>query len=249
MDPGDEKVLTTLWLAEIPDNGDPLSEPEFAGLPAAEAARIARFRQPQDRWHRAVAVWLSHYGLEAVTGQPASRLTLVRDKKGRPGLGSTAFPGDFNISHHGRWVACATVPTGRVGVDIVAAEDFSPALIDGIASPEEKASLAKGRYDPVLSAKLWAAKESYVKMCGTGRSVDPRTLVFDISALRQDHVRLVHPSDTASFTLLPLSGGYWAAVCTTVPQARVAIRPVEWRTAARGFLCPKTVEEPSDREN
>lgn len=98
---------------------------------------------------------------------------------------------DFNISHAGDWVACATTRAGLVGLDIVRTADFadwpdfaaeylSPAEFGFIRSREEPAT---GR----LAARFWAAKEAVLKATGTGFFCDPRALVFDLS----DRVRLV----------------------------------------------------------
>ena len=122
----------------------------------------------------------------------------------------------FNLSHSGDLVLLAwdDAPLG-LDVERWQEEDYE-ALARVSFHPEERAWLSS---DP--SAKnffdLWTLKESYIKMRGTGFSMDPTTFRLVVEGRS---ARLVEPSPVKKnfFRLYGAFDGYSVALCTTVPD-------------------------------
>lgn len=145
-------------------------------LPPGEAARIARFRQAQDRLERQAAHGLLRHLLASRLGRDPAAIVLARDEGGRPFLPGS--PGlDLNLSHGGGWVAVGLSSAGRIGVDVEGAA--RPVDWDGVAPvflhPDE---LATYRTLPIgtrsrLALELWSVKEACLKATGEGLVADP----------------------------------------------------------------------------
>ncbi|WP_048435727.1 4'-phosphopantetheinyl transferase family protein, partial [Methylobacterium platani] len=148
-------------------------------LPPGEAARIARFRQPQDRLERAAAHGLLRHLLAPRLGRDPAGIALARDEGDRPFL--PGQPGlDLNLSHGGGWVAVGLSTVGRIGVDVEAAG--RPVDWDGIAPvflhPGELAAyrtLPAGAR-PRRALEWWSVKEAFLKATGEGLIAEPHTV-------------------------------------------------------------------------
>lgn len=82
----------------------------------------------------------------------------------------------FNISHSGRYVACA-VCDWPVGIDIQVIRPYYPAVARRVYKPEELEQI-KNSADPAAEfTKLWTKKEAYLKMLGCGLITDIKTTV------------------------------------------------------------------------
>lgn len=166
--------------------------PGRLALPADEAARIARFLQPQDRAEREAAHGLLRHLLAPFLGCAPAAIVLARDAFGRPFLAeSTGL--DLNLSHGSGWVAVGLVPGGRIGVDVEGATrpvDWD-ALAPHFMHPAELAAyraLAPGMR-PNRALEIWAVKEACLKAGGQGLSDPPQTvrLIPDPAGWRLTH--------------------------------------------------------------
>jgi 4'-phosphopantetheinyl transferase len=88
---------------------------------------------------------------------------------------------NFNISHSGNWVVCA-INNHEVGIDIEKIDDIDFDIAKSFFSEKEYIDLMKKdinkRKDYFYD--LWTLKESYIKACGKGLSLDLRSFSFRI---------------------------------------------------------------------
>ena len=88
---------------------------------------------------------------------------------------------NFNISHSGNWVVCA-INDHEVGIDIEKIEDIDFDIAKSFFSEKEYIDLMNKdinkRKDYFYD--LWTLKESYIKACGKGLSLDLRSFSFRI---------------------------------------------------------------------
>ena len=88
---------------------------------------------------------------------------------------------NFNISHSGNWVVCA-INDHEIGIDIEKIEDIDFDIAKSFFSEKEYINLMKKdinkRKDYFYD--LWTLKESYIKACGKGLSLDLRYFSFRI---------------------------------------------------------------------
>lgn len=86
---------------------------------------------------------------------------------------------NFNISHSGNWVVCA-INSHEVGIDIEKIEDIDFDIAKSFFSEKEYIDLMNKdinkRKDYFYD--LWTLKESYIKACGKGLSLDLRSFSF-----------------------------------------------------------------------
>lgn len=103
------------------------------------------------------------------TGLPAHTFRRVQEDGKKPTLAGGP-PLHFSVSHSGAWWVCAFGPCA-VGVDI---QEHRPCRREAIARrffhPDEIAWLEERGFDQESFYRLWAAKESYVKLTGGGLS-------------------------------------------------------------------------------
>ncbi len=160
----------------------------LAALPLEDRARIRRFRRAADRRQRVAATLLLRRVLARATGRPEPRLNIRRTPSGRPRLDDLAYNGDFNLSHHGPWVAVAWTNVGRVGIDLATVGEASVHVAPYAFSSEETAYLRTlgCEHQPTMLATLWALKEAYVKALGIGVARRMATITFSPALLAQE---------------------------------------------------------------
>ncbi|MGX7704718.1 4'-phosphopantetheinyl transferase family protein [Methylobacterium sp. Gmos1] len=152
---------------------------ERLALPPDEAARIAHFRQAQDRHERAAAHGLLRHLLGPWLGRDPADIILARDVGGRPFLPGAAGL-DLNLSHGAGWVAAGLSTSGRIGVDVEG--NARPVDWDRIAPvflhPAELAAyrgLPAGAR-PRQGLEYWSVKEACLKATGEGLAAEPRSV-------------------------------------------------------------------------
>ena len=129
------------------------------------------------------------------------------------------------------------VPVGRVGFDIAISSEFDLSLASAILSVSEKKYIQSraGMEDQVkLLADLWALKEAYLKMLGTGLGKEPSTVGFDMDAWEQGAIRLENEEGSGkpafSFRLWEWSSDVLAAVCSDCEIENLSVQLVDWNT-------------------
>ena len=162
--------------------------------------RAARFRQPGDRHNFVLGRTMVHY-LVGSDDDPVAHAFSI-GPYGKPYLpGAPAY----NLSHSGRWVACAVSRDEPIGIDV---ETFAHLrdyrdLVPDITHPGERHCIEQAPSEQRLALfkRCWTRKEAVLKATGKGLSdglqgIDVR---LDQSEPMLDHpasLRLIHlPAD------------------------------------------------------
>lgn len=227
-----------VFLTEMPDQ--PATDEKFRcwleGVSKEERNRICRYRHWEDRYRALGATLLARHAVVHSLDCPPEIIRFRRTCFGRPYVVELPdYIGDFNVSHHARWVGCATVSVGRVGLDIVIPAEFTPSLIPVILSESEQKFVRSRPKIPEqtrLLAELWAVKEAYIKMLGTGLTIEPASIVFDVHALEQGTIRLLTDeariNSDSLFRLLEWSGDAVVAVCCEGEMDGLSVQRMDW---------------------
>jgi len=182
----------------------------MALLPADQAGRVARLRDPSARAASLLGIALLCECAKDAGIEPPLPGALRFPPGGKP-----AWPAgrDFSISHAGPYVACALAPPGvQVGLDIEAAGAAERGGLRLVTDEAEKESAAAAG---LTDTDLWTAKEAVVKLTGAGLSAVASVSVTAATASHDDReYRLARPH------LVP-------GLCCTVAMS--AARPVEVR--------------------
>lgn len=143
-------------------------EPFLQYLPAERQERILSFRRDIDRINGMLAHFILQYALFKNYG--IRSFTLSNGANGKPYLSD--YPHiHFNISHCDGGCICA-IAESPIGIDIQDIRPFSWSIANHCCSAEEK-RLLRDCADPAAKfTKIWTMKESYLKMKGTGITVD-----------------------------------------------------------------------------
>ncbi|WP_440068647.1 4'-phosphopantetheinyl transferase family protein [Streptosporangium sp. OZ121] len=204
--------MSTVLVFDIDRLSDAGTDRFRQAVPAERRARADRFHFPEDRKRCLAAGVLLRYALLERHGLPVRDLVVARNEFGKPFLVNR--PGlHFNLSHSGRWVACATSAT-EIGVDI---EHTSAGAVD-IAhrfTPDEHAyiSAAPAGARARRLVQIWTLKESYVKYLGRGLNVPLNS--FSVSARDRRPKVLRGRLDTRPFLKqVTHEGDYWIAECS-----------------------------------
>ena len=164
--------------------------------------KIARLARCEDQLRSLAASLL----LCEVMGAPK----ILYEERGKPYTPDGPY---FNLSHSGDCTLLA-VDDSPVGVDIekweTSFEDELPAMSRVSFHENERAVLA-----PTVKAffDLWTLKESYLKMLGTGLSVEPASF-----AVRMEKISARVESNPGAHMRLYELEGYSAAICAAHPN-------------------------------
>lgn len=118
------------------------------------------------------------YGLEQTE---IENLSYERDSHGKPYL--TQYPDiHFNLSHSGDYVMCA-VSEKEIGVDIQKIGAFKENVVKRFFSESEQEAIAQIKDEEEkkkLFYQIWAGKESYTKLLGTGLTIPLGAFTVDV---------------------------------------------------------------------
>lgn len=133
-------------------------------LPPYRQAKALRYRQEADRKTSVMAHLLLLYALHSNYGIHEPKISF--GSAGKPYL--TDYPDiHFNISHCPQGCICG-ISDLPIGVDIQDVRPFSQAIAKHCCS-EGELNLLVETTDPAMEfARMWAMKESYLKMTGSG---------------------------------------------------------------------------------
>lgn len=233
-------MVTEVAVARPPLDLEPAAIERLVWMLAdEERARAQRLRRPEDRIRSAAARLLARHVVAQRVGVAPAAVRLGRAPGGRPFIACPRGAGDLSLTHHGAWVGVALADEGRVGVDIACPDDMDADLAPAFCTPAERTLAGADRPDRAVLARLWAVKEAYVKLTGTGFRVDPRSIVVDADAWRQGVYRLDAPAAAARFGLWDLPDG---AVLALAGEGDDAPMPApflwEWQLLAPGLPLP-----------
>lgn len=139
-------------------------------LPENRRTRALRYRRTIDRWNCVITYLMLLYGLRECFG--ITSFEIAYEKFGKPFL--SEYPQIyFSISHCDK--GCAVAMSNRpIGVDIQDIRPFSRDVAKWICCQQELSELMSCSEQEQLFAKIWAAKECYGKMIGTGLLYKPQ---------------------------------------------------------------------------
>ena len=155
-------------------------------LPPQRRERALRYRNAVDRDNCILSYLLLRHALKSCFGPHDPRIEFP--ERGKPYL--PEHPDiHFNISHcpAGCIVGVSNVP---IGVDIQDIRAFSPRLMERCCSESECERIARAAQSDAEFARIWAMKESWLKLSGRGISsalpaIDTTLLVDHIEVVRQ----------------------------------------------------------------
>ena len=153
-------------------------EPFLRYLPKERRSRMQRFRRSIDRKNCVLSYFLLQYGL--YENYSIRSFALSNGIHGKPYLSDHTHI-HFNISHCNNGCICA-IADSPIGLDIQDIRPFSWSVANHCCLEKEK-QLLRECSDPATEfTKIWTMKESYLKMKGTGITVDLCTV--DATKLR-----------------------------------------------------------------
>ena len=146
-------------------------------LPKERVNRINRYKKIEDKKLSAISYLLCIYALRDCFS--LKNPIIETDEKGKPFLRD--YPNiHFNLSHCKAGCVCAVSDTA-IGVDIQNYVDYSHEVAVRVCSQRELEYIDKSKNKSVAFTKIWAMKESYLKMRGDGICVDLKEVnVFEI---------------------------------------------------------------------
>ncbi|KAM7268688.1 hypothetical protein ACFE04_010854 [Oxalis oulophora] len=152
-------------------------------LPPHQHASILSFVRMEDRKRALVSRLLQYALVHQVLGIPLNEIIITRTLEGKPYLENSnvglLFPNfNFNVSHHGDYVAIASEPLCLVGLDIVSysvprnetVQEFIRNFTSYFTCLEWNYIVNAGDDDDILIQfyRYWCMKESFIKAIGSG---------------------------------------------------------------------------------
>ncbi len=196
---------------------DMLEKSKFERLVSCVSAekhdRIGRFYRYEDALRTLIGDILARYLLCRRLTVRNQELAFGVNHYGKPYL--TNYTGvEFNISHSGKWVACA-VDDLPVGIDVEQIKPVGMDIAERFLSKEEFGCLtAKGIAErEAYFYALWVLKESYIKAIGEGLSMPLDSFTIRIGK-ETVSVHPVHASGSYYFKQYHIGGDYRMAVCS-----------------------------------
>ncbi|CAN1834546.1 L-aminoadipate-semialdehyde dehydrogenase-phosphopantetheinyl transferase [Linum perenne] len=245
------KKAAKRWIVDISEwNPSPADfSRAVAVLPRHEHSSIARFVKAEDRKRALVSRLLQYSLVNEVMGIGFDEIVIKRTLEGKPYLVSQEQECDrvqaglpnfnFNVSHHGDYVAIASEPLCLVGVDIVSCtkpdgetiETFIQAFrsyfsrlewdnVNNAASPDE--TLAKFYSSFSMFCRYWSLKEAYVKATGSGLSTGLDKVEFRHDNWTNITISIDGELDEEwRFQLHELPKRHWLSIARGHPKAAV----------------------------
>jgi len=174
--------------ADVILNGLP---PERLRLPDEEEARIARYRQAEDRKTRTAAHGLVRHCLGLLLGAAPQDLHFIRDEKGRPFIQDPPLLAsesrlDFNLTHSGGCIGVGLTVNGRIGVDVQEmSQSFEWRSIGRAFLSAAEFSMVENLPSALqnrVALEYWALKEAVLKATGEGIALAPHHLHLEKNA-------------------------------------------------------------------
>lgn len=211
-------------------------------LPPSLQNEVTRFVKFEDRKRSLVSRLMQYMLVHTLFKIPYNEIVILRTKEGKPYVEpcylNTSVPNlNFNVSHHGDYVALASETLCLVGLDIMVAdadEDESPQqYIKNFRScftTLEWSNIHSVGPDPIALLdqfhRYWCMKESYIKAVGVGLGFELQRAEFffkdrnvwsDFACLRLDGKER---SDWC-FHLFHLDNSHWVCVAKGPPADAV----------------------------
>lgn len=199
-------MINTYLYRAVPEELALLAGQAQTFLSSPEKARWQRFRHSQSQMMYLAGRYLLRSVLARRLGCLMPEVPLQIADSGKPFLDPAVWAGSFNLSHSGDYLLLGIAETVTLGVDIECCT--KPRDLDGIAAmimhPDELAHFQQlplpARTDYFF--RVWVAKESLVKMLGTGISYGLKRICLngEVTVFMQpDRVGLVRLDTPAGF--------------------------------------------------
>lgn len=204
-------------------------------LPQRHHSSIIKYVKLEDRKRALVSLLLQYALVHQVLGIPFEEITINRTIEGKPYLESDKagmdFPNfNFNVSHHGDYVAIASEPLCLVGLDIVSCaiplRETIPEFVQNFSSYfssfEWDNILNAGASDEILIEfyRYWCLKEAYVKAIGIGVAYGLDKVEFHHTGWGNISVKIDGETMTEwKFWLFELGKRHWASVAKGHPKS------------------------------
>ncbi|KAH9769071.1 ACPS domain-containing protein [Citrus sinensis] len=233
-------------------------------LPQRHHSSIIKYVKLEDRKRALVSRLLQYALVHQVLGIPFEEITINRTIEGKPYLESDKagmdFPNfNFNVSHHGDYVAIASEPLCLVGLDIVSCaiplRETIPEFVQNFSSYfssfEWDNILNAGASDEILIEfyRYWCLKEAYVKAIGIGVAYGLDKVEFHHTGWGNISVKIDGETMTEwKFWLFELGKRHWIKVHivyarkTLIPSCEIRVM---YRIAG---ICCKRSPKVSHRE-
>nr|WP_225956692.1 4'-phosphopantetheinyl transferase family protein [Amycolatopsis lexingtonensis] len=160
-------------------------------LSPAEAARLGALAHPKRRSELRLSRWTAKHALAAVLGLGTEAAALARIEvrpaaTGAPVACHDGVPAPVAVSLTDRadWAVCLTGPPGTaLGCDLELVEPRSAAFVRTWFTDRERRAVSAGDRS-LLANLIWSAKESALKVLGTGLRRDTRSVEVELGATR-----------------------------------------------------------------
>lgn len=156
--------MYSLYLFEDLDGvNEEFTEKIISVLPRSCAEKADRYKNPDDRKCSAVGYLLLVYALRDKCG--INDFSFIYGEHGKPYLDVQGIY--FNISHCAKGCVCV-ISDNEIGADIQETRIYSQRLAEKVCCANELSVLEGAQDKAAAFAKIWAMKESFVKMNGRG---------------------------------------------------------------------------------
>ncbi|WCJ19089.1 L-aminoadipate-semialdehyde dehydrogenase-phosphopantetheinyl transferase [Euphorbia peplus] len=204
-------------------------------LPQFDHSSITRFVRNEDRKRALVSRLLQYAIVHQVLGIPFHQIVINRTSQGKPYLESAKgfpdFPNfNFNVSHHGDFVAIASEPMCIVGVDIVCRvkpqketiQEFLCSFTSYFSTFEWNNIMNSHTDDEILLEfyRYWCLKEAFGKAIGSGLTHEMNNVEFHHNNWTNIFVKVngKHMKEWR-FSLFDLPNHHWVCVARGPPKA------------------------------
>lgn len=211
--------MTQLYAISI---REPLSSVEYmqllSGASPARQDRTSRYRFEDDRLRGVLGDGAVRYLLQKEQIVP-DEIVCAHNEHGKPYF-SNVKDRFFNVSHSGDWVLCAW-SSEEVGVDVELVRPVNMRVSNIVFHPLERNALEETHDEKTrceLFFTFWTLKESYIKYCGKGFSMDLQSFYFQIHNGRP-LLTVDGRVSPLQFYLYQIDSQHKVAVCTSTASA------------------------------
>ena len=184
-------------------------------MPVARREYVLHFKLPEDQKRSALAWLLLRYGLKQEYGFREIP-DFQKTSSGKPFFRGENMP-FFNLSHSGNFVGCA-LHDREIGLDIQKLTEPRESLIRRVCTQEELISLKS----PQDFCRIWAMKESAVKLTGEGITGNFREILT------------LHPNMHTH--TIPLENGTGFLAYSIYDESKLPVRVLSARELAEELL-------------
>jgi len=176
--------------------------------------KIDKFINKEDKIRTLIGEILIRTIIVKQLGIKNENIKFEKNKYGKPYLKEYPMI-NFNISHSGDFVVCATHDK-PIGIDIEEIKKIEYGNISkNFFALSEFNYIIKQKLDIQLSKfyEIWTLKESYIKCCGQGLSIPLKSFSIEVDKYEGIKVIINEGYDDHTFKIFDIILGYKMAVC------------------------------------